>query len=189
MIASVRGTFVETDGSSVVIAVQGIGYELLCSNYTIDFAQASEDIVHLYAYTHVREDALQLFGFQSKSEKELFLSLVKVNGVGPKMAIGILSAAPSDNILQMIDDGDVKALVKLPKVGKKTAEQMVLTLKGKLVLADDNVKKVSIVRKEVVSGLVNLGFKLTDVEFVVNQMAEPKNVQEGIRSALAALSS
>ena len=188
MIASLRGSLLDVSEQTLILGVQGVGYELICSNATIDYAEQS-DVLHLYVYTHVREDLIQLFGFQTKSEKNFFMSLIKVNGVGPKMAVSILSAAPFQQLTRMIDDGDVKSLMKLPKIGKKKAEQIILSLKGKLVLDEAHKGVSSSLRREVVSGLVNLGFKLTDVEFIVEKLKEPQSVQEGIRSALAALSS
>ena len=135
----------------------------------------------------MREDCIQLFGFAQLAEKELFLSLIKVNGIGPKLAIGVLSAMPIKTVITLIDQGDVKGLMKLPKVGKKTAEQIILSLKGKLVVDQVSTKDFS-TRRDIVSALVNLGFKLGDVEFVVEKLKEDVTVQEGVRTALMELS-
>jgi Holliday junction DNA helicase RuvA len=158
--------------------------------------------VRFWVHTAVREDAITLYGFSTPVEKQMFLSLLKVNGVGPKMAIKILSAAPTPILSQMIEAGDVKSLSSLPKVGKKTAEQLVLSLKGKLVIAADagsnlNSKKktatalaakFSGVRADVLSALVNLGFRLQDAERVVGDLPADIDVQAGVRSGLQALS-
>lgn len=172
---------------SLVLDIRGVGYELTCSSTSIS-AVSGKEVVQLWVHTHVREDQISLFGFFSPSEKKLFLSLIKVNGIGPKMAIQVLSAAPFDKILKMIDDGDVKSLVALPKIGKKKAEQIVLTLKGQLVFADNSSPGSSFVaRADIVSALVNLGFRLTDVEKTVDQMPKETDLQAGVRQGLAAL--
>ncbi len=187
MIGFLQGTPVEVAEDSVVLNVRGVGYEVQCSSNTLDTI-SERDIVQLLIHTHVREDQLLLFGFHNKIEKSLFLSLLKVNGIGPKMAIKILSAARTENILSMIDNGDVKALTKLPKVGKKTAEQMILSLKGKLILStDDESTKQFIARGEITSALVNLGFRLNDVEEVVGQMDTATDLQAGVRKGLSVL--
>jgi Holliday junction DNA helicase RuvA len=148
----------------------------------------------------LREDAISLFGFSSQFEKRMFLSLVKVNGVGPKMATKILSGASLEQISNWIEMGDVKALSSLPKVGKKTAEQMILSLKGKLVLSPDEpsaAKKVPTFnaaprfygpRAEILSALVNLGFRAQDAERVVSDFPEDIDLQAGIRQGLHSLS-
>ncbi len=135
----------------------------------------------------MREDALQLFGFNSLNERMLFTSLLKVNGIGPKSAMNILGAAPFSNIQSWIELGDTKALSHLPKVGKKTAEQVVLTLQGKLVRVDDASPMKSTHRQEIVSALVHLGFRLIDVEKVVEQMPPDVDFQNGVRQGLSAL--
>lgn len=189
MIGFLQGTVFQIDEESVILNVRGVGYELLCSQNTVDVIK-DRDVVQLLVHTHVREDIIQLFGFVTATEKQLFLSLIKVSGIGPKMAIKILSATRIELLVEMIDSGDVKALVKLPKVGKKTAEQIILSLKGKLVLADDSLgSEKFIARAEIVSALVNLGFKLNDVETVVDQMEVNTDLQVGVRQGLMALTS
>jgi Holliday junction DNA helicase RuvA len=142
-------------------------------------------------HTHVREDALQLFGFATETEKSLFLSLLKVNGIGPKSAVTALSGAPTTQILDWIEDSNVSALTKLPKIGKKSAEQIVLTLQGKLVRAGEAGAGASsrfVTRPQIVSALVNLGFRLPEVEKVVDQMAADTDLESGVRQGLSALS-
>lgn len=202
MIAQIKGQVASVSSESIVLDVQGVGYELLCSLSTLAELQVqamnslgayakSGDIL-LYVYTHVREDALQLFGFLSLEEKKMFTALLKVNGIGPKSALNILSGATLNQIHTMIEQEDVKGLSKLPKVGKKSAEQMILTLKGKLVLnSSESVpsKLGDPVLQDVSSALVNLGFKPQDVEKVVASLDPSVGLQEGIRQGLTALSS
>lgn len=194
MISSLRGRITDHDQEGVVtVDVNGVGYEVQCSTNGLEEILAQATVtseVQLLIQTFVREDAISLFGFVTSTEKQMFLSLVKVNGVGPKMAIKILSGATMNQLMAMIEAGDVKALSGLPKVGKKTAEQLILTLKGKLVLSEDAPKRKASnkPRSEVVSALVNLGFRLQDVEKVVEDMPSDLDVQAGVRRGLAALS-
>lgn len=208
MIAQIKGSLVEVNSENAVVDVNGVGYEVFCSLNTLaEFqtqlmggmgatAEAHRQVT-VFTYTHVREDALQLFGFSTQQEKHLFITLLKVNGIGPKMAINILSGATADQIFNMIESEDVKALSKLPKVGKKTAEQMILTLKGKLVLNPSSPAKagkeaktiLAGTHKEIASALVNLGFRPQDVDVVISQMPKEIDLQQGIRQGLSALTS
>lgn len=189
MIAWLHGHPVNLGDDHVVLNVQGVGYELHCSQLTLDHVRERSD-VHLHVYTHVREDVLQLFGFADVREKTLFLNLIKVNGVGPKSALAILSASTWPKIVELIENGDVKGLSSLPKIGKKTAEQIVLTLKGKLVFAEAarSPDQPMPVREEIVSALLHLGFKLADIEAVVDRLEAGVDVEQGVRVSLTQLS-
>ncbi len=199
MIGFLQGQVLESTDDGCVLDVSGVGYEVSCSQTTVADILTMNGDVRLWIHTSVREDAITLFGFSTTNEKRMFLSLLKVNGVGPKMAIKILSAAPTQILSQMIESGDVKALSGLPKVGKKTAEQLILSLKGKLVIASDSpgapvTRSGSILprfqgsRADVLSALVNLGFRLPDAERVVGDLPDDVEVQTGIRTGLQALS-
>lgn len=189
MIAYLQGEVLSKDEiiGTVILSVNGVGYELLCSQNSLCSIQKGQS-VNLWVYTHVREDQLQLFGFCQKKEKQLFLSLLKVNGVGAKSALNILSASSVDKLISMIEQEDMNSLVRLPKIGKKTAEQIMLSLKGKLIWSDSPTQSLKHkARDEIVSALVNLGFKLPDVEIVAEQMDSKVGLQQGIREGLAAL--
>jgi len=185
MIAYLSGTLLETLNDTAVIETHGVGYEIHCSQNTLTDLIGLES-VQVYVHTHVREDQITLFGFSKKAEKELFISLNKVNGVGPKMAQKILSGSTISNLYEMIEQEDVAGLSRLPKVGKKTAEQIVLTLKGKLHMEMD-LHHPTTARKDIVSALTNLGFKLNDVEKVVNGFTPDVTMEEGVKRGLAAL--
>ena len=192
MIGQLRGKLVEKNLESIIFDVNGVGYELVCSMNTLDNMSLNVD-AKIFVHTHLREDALTLFGFSSLLEKRIFLSLLKVNGVGPKLAIKILSGSSIEQLLQMIETGDVKAISTIPKVGKKTAEQLVLTLRGKLSFDEDdfgfNLTKAPLgIRSELVSALVNLGYRLPDVEKVVAGLPRELGIEESVRKGLAALS-
>lgn len=191
MIGYLKGILVEVAPDVALIDVNGVGYEILASANTLSDLQGllGKEII-VWIHTHVREDAFQLFGFHSKEEKNLFLSLLKVNGVGPKMALSILSGGRVEQIHEMIESGNAKALSGLPKVGKKTAEQIILTLKGKLVLIEktDSKKKSANLHPDITSALVHLGFKPLAVEQFVATLPREANLEEGVRQGLAALS-
>lgn len=189
MIAYLKGQVLQMDEETMIVETQGVGYEVACSQQCLS-ALTGQSTVELQIYTHVREDQICLFGFISLAEKKLFLSLLKVNGIGPKVAMKILGAAPLAEIIRRIDEGDVRALSQLPKVGKKTAETIVLELKGKLVLLDDQIRTQGFAaRNDIVSALVNLGFRIGDVEKVVMNMDSATDAQEGVRQGLKLLTS
>jgi Holliday junction DNA helicase RuvA len=187
VIAYIEGKLLSTAEGSMIVNVNGVGYELLCSQSTMD-DMLGKNAVKLFVFTNVKEDAIQLFGFSTMNEKNLFLSLIKVNGVGPKMATQILSGATIAKICEWVEESDIKALTGLPKVGKKTAEQIILTLKGKLVITDD-YKPKSAVKTEIQSALVNLGFRLGDVEKIIDKLEDGISVEEGVRTSLQHLTS
>jgi Holliday junction DNA helicase RuvA len=196
VIAAIRGELFEVGPETCLVMVGNpagcVGYELTCSLSSLAELQGQmRKDVFLYVYTHVREDALQLFGFLNLYEKDMFLSLLKVNGIGPKSALNILSGAQPAKLAELIEQEDVKALSKLPKVGKKTAEQMILTLKGKLVLSTDSKtassKTGTGVSSQISSALINLGFRSQDVEKVVSDFEPNISIEEGVRQGLAAL--
>jgi Holliday junction DNA helicase RuvA len=194
MIASLRGLCAEIENETALIDVGGIGYEIFASASTLGELQKHlKKTVQIFIYTHVREDQLSLFGFFSKAEKTLFLSLLKVNGIGPKVALNILSGASYERIYEFIENGDAKALSSLPRVGKKTAEQIVLTLKGQLVRVDSEGRgqgssKNSQLQQQLSFALVNLGFKSTHVESFITSLPADIDFEEGVRRGLAQLS-
>lgn len=189
MIGYLRGKIIEVMNDSALIDVHGVGYEINASSNTLgDFQTLLGKDIIVWVHTHVREDALQLFGFHAKEEKNLFLSLLKVNGVGPKMALSILSGGRPAQIQEMIEAGNAKALSGLPKVGKKTAEQIILTLKGKLVSVDETVKSKSEAHTQITSALLNLGYKSQLVDQFVSSLPSNIEVEEGIRKGFQTLS-
>ena len=188
MIARIRGKILSIEEETITVDLQGLGYELYCSANTMDSLLVGDN-VDLRVFTHVREDLIQLFGFLDPFEKTLFLSLNKVNGIGPKMAMQILSGARPEVIVGWIDSGDVKALMKLPKLGKKKAEQLVLSLKGKLVLAEDtNTSPLTAEKQDLKSALLNLGYDESRVDLAIKEIGEMENLESGIRQGLGILS-
>ena len=189
MIGYLRGKIIEVMSDSALIDVHGVGYEIHASSNTLgDFQSLLGKDIIVWIHTHVREDALMLFGFHSKDEKNLFLSLLKVNGVGPKMALSILSGGRPAQIQEMIEAGNAKGLSGLPKVGKKTAEQIILTLKGKLVSVEESLKVKSEAHTQITSALLNLGYKSQWVDQFVATLPVEISLEDGVRKGLQTLS-
>ena len=132
MIAHLRGTLLEKHPNQVIIDVQGVGYDVIIPVSSFPALPDLGAPVQLRIYTHVREDALTLFGFQTAEEKLLFEKLISVSGIGPKLAITVLSGLATADLINSIRGGQLDRLVKIPGVGKKTAERMILELREKL---------------------------------------------------------
>lgn len=167
MIALLSGQIAYKSIDHVVLDVGGVGYRLtipLSSYYTLP----DQGTARFFVHTHVREDALHLFGFLTQEEKELFLLLISISGIGPKLALNILSHMPADGLRSALASGDVKRLSSLPGIGKKTAERLVLELKDKVGRVAPAVPNVSAAPaavemadplEDALSALVNLGYK------------------------------
>lgn len=138
MIDYVKGRVAQVDADSVVIDVRDIGYRVYTPN-PYAFAR-SEEAVTVYCHHHVREDAAQLFGFQTREEQALFRQLLEVSGIGPRVAVGILAGGRPEAVVAAIHREDLSFLTRLPGIGKKTAQRMILDLKDKLQLAVQTVE-------------------------------------------------
>ena len=196
MIALLRGTLAYKSSDHVIIDVGGVGYRLFIPLSTFYSLPETGD-VSLFTHTHVREDALLLYGFLSMEEKELFGILISISGIGPKLAINILSHIPARDLKRAIASGDIKRLSSLPGIGKKTAERLVLELKDKvgplhdLPEADDvksNTSSVDI-SNDVISALINLGYKENQARKVLESMelAPGLTMEEALKGALKVL--
>ena len=190
MIATLTGSVSHLSADSVVVQAGAVGYEVTVTpQLQSDLLSKPQHVHTLWIGTIVREDALLLFGFATWSERAFFYSLLKVNGVGPRMALNVLSGGSLHEVQGWIETEDIKALSKIPKVGKKTAEQMVLTLKGKLPSAHaPQANRESEWRRDVKSILTNLGFKLADIEIVAQDWNEGMDLNEAVRVSLQKLS-
>ncbi len=166
MIAYLRGTLLEKHPNTAVVEVGGVGYEVNIPVSTFSALPDAGQTVELRIHTHVREDALSLFGFHSVDEKILFEKLIGVSGIGPKLAITVLSGLNTADLVAAIRQGQVNHLVRIPGVGKKTAERIVLELRDKLDMlrgaespaaAGEKREAFTPVEEDVLSALINLG--------------------------------
>ncbi|TNH05796.1 Holliday junction branch migration protein RuvA [Testudinibacter sp. TR-2022] len=201
MIGRLQGTIIEKQPPEIVLDVQGVGYELLLPMTSFYSLPEINDSVVLFTHLVVREDAHLLFGFATKQDRTLFRELIKTNGVGPKLALAILSAMSVDEFAFAIEREELSKLVKIPGVGKKTAERLLVELKGKFA----NMPKADFFIKipngrhrdldlstpnyedDAVAALVALGYKALDAEKMVKRIAKPELTSEQlIREALKA---
>ena len=191
MIGFLDGTVFDVSTDSFILNVNGVGYDISTSAQTLNDVQVLlGQKMKVWIYSHVREDAFQLFGFLTRPEKDFFIQLLKVNGVGPKSALSVLSGARLAQIQDWIEASDAKALSSLPKVGKKTAEQIILTLQGKLVRVETKSKgpKLTETHRQISSALTNLGFKNLNVDQFVSTLAHTITIEDGVREGLKKLS-
>lgn len=168
MIAHLRGILLAKHPNQAIVETHGVGYDVVISVPTFSELPAAGVEVALHIHTHVREDALSLFGFLRLAEKRLFEKLLTVSGIGPKLAITILSGMPADEMVGSIRGGDVARLTRIPGIGKKTAERMILELRDKL-LPQTGAPEVSLAatnptEEDVLSALVNLGYQRAAAE-------------------------
>ena len=176
MIAAVRGEVLERRPDHVVIECGGVGYRLAVSAETLRSVPARGKQASLHAHLVARDDSLALYGFASEEERDLFLSLTSVAGIGPKVAIAILSGGPPRELLRAIAAGDAKRFQAAPGVGKRTAERLIVELRervaGELSAADDGPSTpVEDARMLARDGLVNLGYGLAEAERLLDGAA------------------
>ena len=178
MIAFLRGKLLEKHPNQVIVDTSGVGYDVSIPVSTYSALPDSGSEVALRIYTHVREDALSLFGFLTREEKALFERLISVSGIGPSLAIKVLSGLAAPAIIDAIRGGDVAQLVRIPGVGKKTAERIVLELKDKVeglgagahtVISAKAEPALSEIEQDVLSALLNLGCQRGAAEAAVRK--------------------
>ncbi len=162
MIASLNGTVQTKRPEGVIVDVNGVGYRLSIPLCSLSEIPEPGETVFMHTYTHVREDALQLFGFLNEQDREVFTTLIGISGIGPKLGLAILSGMPSERFVEAVQNEDVTMLTTIPGLGKKTASRLVLELKGKLPSLDPEGTSPSMASQEesdAISALVNLGYK------------------------------
>lgn len=193
MIGRLQGTILEKQPPTVLIDVQGVGYELEASMSTFYHLPDCGESIVLHTHLVVREDAQLLYGFHSLSERQMFRNLIKISGVGPKLALTILSGMSAEDFSRCILDADSKALTRLPGVGKKTAERLVIELKDRLQKDDSiktsgtvvNIAKAANPVNDAVSALISLGYKAQQASQMVRGLdVEDKSTEDIIRAAL-----
>jgi Holliday junction DNA helicase RuvA len=194
MIAHIRGRLLSKHPNQAIVDCGGVGYQLAITVPTFSGLSDEGSEVSLYVHTHVREDQIALFGFLKTDEKALFEKLIAVSGIGPKLAITVLSGMAAPDMIAAIRGNDLMKLTKIPGVGKKTAERMVLELKDKLeqfstTEATVIASAVSPLEEDILSALVNLGYQRAAAERALQSLgpANGRGFEQLFRAAMAAI--
>lgn len=169
------------NSNSIVIDVGGIGYSIYVPNPFIYEIGSSYKV---YVYNHIREDEYSLYGFKTLEEKELFIKLINVKGMGPKVASGIFATGSIKGVIDAINKENLLYLTKFPKIGEKLAKQIILDLKGK-VTTEEEVEENSV--EELMSVLENLGYKTAEIKKIIQQVDSTKSLEEQIKESLKLL--
>ena len=195
MIAHLRGRLLSKHPNQAIVEAAGVGYDVTISVPTFSDLPAPGREVALHVHTHVREDALALYGFLRQSEKQIFEKLISVSGIGPKLAITILSGMPADEMAGAIRGNDVAKLTRIPGIGRKTAERMVLELRDKLPREafgePATLPSITPVEEDVLSALMNLGYQRAAAERAltsVSRNGKAVSFEVMFRESLAMLS-
>ncbi|NWL87727.1 MULTISPECIES: Holliday junction branch migration protein RuvA [unclassified Paenibacillus] len=195
MIDFLRGQVAYVETEYIVLDVQGVGYRVFCPNPYV-FPAKGQDAITVYIHHHVREDAQLLFGFPTREEQRLFRKLIEVSGIGPRVALGILSGGNPDGVIAAIHNENIAFLTKLPGIGKKTAQRMILDLKDKLegfggvtlfnpVSADaEELEDVSPGWPEAREGLKALGYTDAELDRVWAKLKDQLNADEAVDSLM-----
>ena len=187
MISWLGGTLKEMDPAGiVVIDVGGVGYEVHVSMQTLCSLKAGQK-AELHILTHVREDQITLFGFSSPREKDIFRKLTSVSGIGVRTGLSMLSGMSVADLLAAIDASDDEAISKIPGIGKKTAQRLILELRGKLV-ADAETSGVTGLLADVRSALINLGYRPAQVDAALKKTEASGDFETAFKAALKNLS-
>lgn len=200
MYAFIEGEVCEKLNGSLVLLASGVGWQLNCSNNTLQATPPVGEKMRCYTYLSVREDAMELFGFATREEKEMFLQLTSVSGIGPKTALGVLGAMPLRDLNLAILLGDVNVLSRAPGIGKKTAQRIALELKDKISQADVSAAAApsqgavsaaalsSDAVTEAIEALIALGYSSTEARNAISQIKDQTDKpEELIRLALRAM--
>lgn len=185
MIAYLEGKIYNKLSDRVIIIISGIGYEVFISFQTFCSLPEAGENVQLNIYHHVKEDRNELYGFFNNYEKSIFEKLISISGIGPKTALGIMSPNPVSELETAIREENIIFLVKIPGIGKKTAQRIVLELKDKLKQSEDIPEEAkltfsssSLLKEDAIFALVNLGYKKNNVENVINKIFLENENQE-----------
>jgi Holliday junction DNA helicase RuvA len=191
MIGFLSGKVISSKPTKILLDVSGVGYVVFISINTFEKISNKEKI-SLYIHTHVKEDSITLYGFHNESEKKIFELLISISGIGPKLALGVLSGIQTEDLKDAILNGDVSRIIAIPGIGKKTADRLILELKSKVgevrVEGDSTVPHG--VKQEAVSALTTLGYNYATSEKVVRQILTSSpacTLEELIKSSLGEL--
>lgn len=174
-----KGSIKEIEGDHIVIEVNNIGYKIFVSN---PYSYNLDESTKVYLYNHIREDEYSLYGFKSVEERDIFLRLINVKGMGPKTALGLLATGSVNGLIDAINKENILYLKKFPKVGEKLARQIVLDLKGKMESKDnlyDNDET-----EELISVLENLGYSKNDIKRILPNVDKSNTLEVQVKEAL-----
>jgi len=164
--------------NSIILENNKIGYLINVAN---PYSYKLNDEIKVYLYNHIKEDENSLYGFKSLEEKDLFLKLINVKGIGPKMAMPLFAGDNISEIMNAINNDNIRYLTKFPKIGEKVAKQIILDLKGKLMSQDNVVNSSS---NELIEVLESLGYKLVDIKKILNKIDSSLSIEVQIKEAL-----
>lgn len=181
MFSFIKGTIVENGSNYITLENNNIGYKIFVAN---PFSYTINEETKIYLYSYIREDEFSLYGFKNIEERDLFLRLINVKGLGPKMALPMLATGSVAGIIDAIDRENILYLTKFPKIGEKVARQIILDLKGKLATTDKEIPNNS---DEIAEALVSLGYKTADVKKVLPKIDPSLSLESQIKEALKLL--
>ena len=190
MISFLEGILVSVSLDSLVLDVGGVGWQLFASRNTLEKLPAVGEKVRIQTYLHVRDNLLVLYGFHNAEERELFMQLISVTGIGPKVAINILSALPVQTLKGAIFNGDLALLTKIPGIGKKTAQRITLELQGKLAQLESQFAPSEAPSADALEALLNLGYNRSEAFKAIEQIAATgeQETSQIVKKALQLLS-
>ena len=180
----IRGEITEIESNSVIIENNNIGYIVYVSNpYSYELNKEYK----IYTYTYIREDECTLYGFKNKEDKSLFLKLINVKGLGPKMVMPIIATSSQKEITEAIENEDINYLKKFPKIGDKVAKQIILDLKGKICTNNNKKSKNESISKELEEVLLGFGYKKTDINKIKDKINMSEPLENQIKASLKLL--
>ena len=181
MYSYIIGVVTGYEKNSIILENNKIGYLVNVAN---PYSYKINDEIKVYLYNHIKEDENSLYGFKSLDEKDLFLKLINVKGIGPKMALPLFAGDNINEITNAINNDNIHYLTKFPKIGEKVAKQIILDLKGKLMSQDNAVNSYS---NELIEVLESLGYKLADIKKILNKIDSCLTIENQIKEALKLL--
>ena len=189
MIGFLKGKIISSRPTQLLLDVNGVGYSVNISINTFEKVSQKKE-AQLFIHTNVKEDSITLYGFYTEYEKEMFELLISVSGIGPKLALSLLSGIEANELKEAIGIGDVTRIVAIPGIGRKTAERLILELKGKVGSISDTSETTSErgVKQEAISALTTLGYNFATAEKVVRQVlssSPSSTIEELIKKALS----
>lgn len=186
MIATIAGTIKEIGGDFLIIEVAGLGYQVFVPTQVLDQKKSGEK-VRLFTYQHVREDSLSLYGFEEKDQLLVFKLLISISGIGPRLAMGILSSATPEEVRGAVVSNDLELFTTIPGIGKKNAARIVLELQEKMTTEAMEAAPFGVKTSEVISALANLGFSVKEAREALRKIDKDLSPEEKIKKALKLL--